>query len=49
MTGYEILADELAEFHPDTKRSPGIFLAEIREIRDIYSVPSAFAAYSSLI
>ncbi len=49
MTGYEILADELAEFHSDTKRSPGIFLAEIREIRDIYSVPSAFAAYSSLI
>ena len=49
MTGYEILADELAEFHPDTERSPGIFLAEIREIRDIYSVPSAFAAYSSLI
>ncbi|MBQ9421363.1 MAG: A/G-specific adenine glycosylase [Lachnospiraceae bacterium] len=49
MQGYEILADELAELHPDTKRSPGIFLAQIREIRDIYSVPSAFAAYSSLI
>jgi len=49
MTGYEILADELADLQADKQGSSGIFLAEIREIRDTYSVPSAFAAYSALI
>ena len=62
MTGYEILADELAGYadepggssedkskKPAAKAGSGIFLAEINEIRDVYSVPSAFAAYSSLL
>ena len=43
------LADELADLQADKQGSQGIFLAEIREIRDTYSVPSAFAAYSALI
>ena len=45
MEGYEILADELERFHPEG----GIFLAAIPEIRDIYSVPSAFAAFTERI
>ena len=55
MTGYEILADELAGSSEEKSKKPakkagsGIFLAEISEIRDVYSVPSAFAAYSSLL
>ena len=42
MTGYEVRADELAP----PPSGEGIFLAEIREIRDVYSVPSAFSAFT---
>ena len=45
MRGYEILADELQETVP----ADGIFLASIPQIRDIYAVPSAFSAYTSIL
>ena len=51
MTGYEILADELESF-TDAQQPAGpgeIFLASIREIREIYAVPTAFSAYTSLL
>ncbi len=49
LRGYEILADELAEFASGGEEPGSIFLAAIPEIRDIWSVPSAFAAYTDRI
>ncbi len=49
MRGYEILADELEEFESGGEAPGSIFLAAIPEIRDIWSVPSAFAAYTDRI
>ena len=51
MTGYEILADELESFPgAEQPADPGeIFLASIREIREVYAVPTAFSAYTAAL
>ena len=53
MTGYEVLADEWKDFpaaagdyaDPARKSAGPLFLATREEMRDVYSIPSAFEAY----
>lgn len=49
MTGWEILADEWEDFTSGNPRKHGLFLASASDLRDVYSVPSAFAKYTALI
>ena len=49
MTGWEILADEWEEFAPGDPRSHELFLVTAAELRDIYSIPSAFSKYTEQI
>ena len=45
MIGYEVRADELTP----PPSGGGILLAQVSEIRDVYSVPSAFAAFTERV
>jgi len=49
MTGWEILADEWEEFTPGRPRKHELFLASAADLRDVYSIPSAFAKYTTQI
>ncbi len=49
MTGWEILADEWEEFTSGRPKQHELFLASASELRDVYSIPSAFAKYTSQI
>ena len=57
MTGWEVLADECAEFAANRKggtsnstEAPGaVFLATAKELDEVYSIPSAFARYQKEI
>lgn len=49
MTGWEILADEWEDFTAGKPGSHKLFLATAAELRDVYSIPSAFAKYTSQI
>ena len=49
MTGWEILADEWEEFTSGKPKGQELFLASSSDLRDVYSIPSAFAKYTSLI
>ena len=50
MTGYEIRADELTPFlaMKSNAQNQNIILASRQDIREHYSIPSAFSAYTSL-
>lgn len=48
MIGYEIFADELREA-PEGRPREEIFMAAPEEIKDTYSVPSAFAIYQEYV
>ena len=49
MTGWEILADEWEEFTSGRPRKHELFLASSSELREVYSIPSAFAKYTASI
>ncbi|MDO4870320.1 MAG: A/G-specific adenine glycosylase [Bacillota bacterium] len=49
MTGWEILADEWEEHAPGDPGAHELFLASASQLRDVYSIPSAFAKYTSQI
>ena len=49
MTGWEILADEWEEFTSGAPREHELFLASAEDLRNVYSIPSAFAGYTSRI
>ena len=49
MTGWEILADEWEEFESGKPKKQELFLASADELRDVYSIPSAFAKYTAQI
>ena len=49
MTGWEILADEWEEFTSGKPRKHELFLASASDLRDVYSIPSAFAKYTTQI
>ena len=49
MTGWEILADEWEDFTSGKQKSHELFLASSSDLRDIYSIPSAFAKYTAHI
>lgn len=49
MTGWEILADEWEEFASGVPKQHELFLATESELRDIYSIPSAFSKFTEQI
>ena len=49
MTGWEILADEWEDFTSGKPKGHELFLASASDLRDVYSIPSAFAKYTALI
>ena len=49
MTGWEIIADEWEDFESGKPKEHELFLASAEELENTYSIPSAFAAYSSQI
>ena len=49
MTGWEILADEWEEFTSGKPKRHELFLASAQDLRDVYSIPSAFAVYTAQI
>ncbi len=49
MTGWEILADEWEEFTSGKPRKHELFLASASDLRDVFSIPSAFAKYTAQI
>ena len=49
MTGWEILADEWEEFESGVPKEHELFLASASDLKNIYSIPSAFAKYTSQI
>ena len=49
MTGWEILADEWKAFDSGEPKDHELFLASASDLRDVYSIPSAFAKYTSKI
>ena len=49
MTGWEILADEWEDFTSGKPKGHELFLAFASDLRDLYSIPSAFAKYTALI
>ena len=49
MTGWQILADEWEPFTEGKPREHELFLASARELEEVYSIPSAFAAYQKEI
>ena len=49
MTGWEILADEWEEFTSGKPKGHELFLATASDLRDVYSIPSAFAKYTAQI
>ncbi len=49
MTGWGVLADEWEEFDPGDPHAHELFLASSSELRDVYSIPSAFAGYTAQI
>ena len=49
MTGWEILADEWEDFASGEPKEHDLFLATASDLRDVYSIPSAFAKYTAQI
>lgn len=49
MTGWEILADEWEDFASGSPREHELFLVSASELKDTYSIPSAFSKYSAEI
>ncbi len=49
MTGWEILADEWESFAPGDPRAHELFLVTASDLRDTYSIPSAFSKYTEQI
>jgi len=49
MTGWEILADEWQGFVSGEPKEHQLFLASAAELRDVYSIPSAFSKYTAEI
>lgn len=49
MTGWEILADEWEDFTPGKPKGHELFLASASDLRDVYSIPSAFAKYTAQV
>ena len=49
MTGWEILADEWEEFSSGKPRQHELFLASASDLRNVYSIPTAFAKYTEQI
>ena len=49
MTGWEILADEWEPFSSGKPKEHELFLASSSDLRDTYSIPSAFSKYTSQI
>lgn len=49
MTGWEILADEWEDFASGEPKDHDLFLASASDLRDVYSIPSAFAKYTDQI
>ncbi len=49
MTGWEILADEWDEIVSGKPKKHELFLASASDLRDVYSIPSAFAKYTAQI
>ena len=49
MTGWEILADRRDDHMPDTSADRELLLVTADELRDLYSVPSAFSKYTAQI
>lgn len=49
MTGWEVLADEWEEFTSGAPREHELFLASAEDLRNVYSIPSAFSGYTSKI
>ena len=49
MTGWEVLADEWEDFESGPVKEHRVFLASAEDLREVYSVPSAFAKYTRLI
>lgn len=45
MTGWQVLADEWEPFAEGRRKEREVFLASARELDEVYSIPSAFAAY----
>ena len=49
MTGWEVLADKQPEDLPEARKNHDLYLAAASELRDIYSIPSAFSGYTEQI
>ncbi len=49
MIGYQILADEWVAFAEGEPKEHELFLADARQLKEVYSIPSAFAAYQKAI
>lgn len=49
MTGYQVLADEWREFLSGEPKEHELFLAGKSDLEEVYSIPSAFAAYQKEI
>ncbi|MBQ9014980.1 MAG: A/G-specific adenine glycosylase [Firmicutes bacterium] len=49
MTGWQILADEWEPFAEGSPREHELFLADARQLSDVYSIPSAFGKYQKEI
>ena len=49
MSGWEVLADKLSDDFTGVMENHDLLLASESELRDVYSIPSAFSRYTEQI